>query len=83
MAAALTVLILVPVIISIFWSWFQGGPLSSPVEQEMARRSLRECPFCAEEIQPSAILCRYCGRDIEPILPPAIAAPSHDQRTSI
>lgn len=27
-----------------------------------ARR--RPCPFCAEPIQPSAVLCRFCGREV-------------------
>lgn len=27
-----------------------------------ARR--RPCPFCAELIQPSAVVCRFCGRDV-------------------
>jgi len=29
---------------------------------------LRACPWCAEQIQPAARLCRYCGRNVDPIL---------------
>ncbi len=24
----------------------------------------RPCPFCAEPIQPTAVLCRFCGREV-------------------
>jgi len=28
----------------------------------------RPCPFCAEPIQPSAVVCRFCGRDVAPMV---------------
>jgi uncharacterized membrane protein YfcA len=24
----------------------------------------RRCPFCAEVVQPAAVVCKHCGRDI-------------------
>lgn len=53
-------------------------PTGSTVGGVYSAQGTARCPFCAEPIQPQAVVCRWCGRDLPegPAVAPSAASPS-------
>lgn len=41
--------------------------IAVPTVKKTDYSSLRSCPFCAEQIQNAAKVCKHCGKEVEPI----------------
>jgi hypothetical protein len=51
------------------WQKIDGSE-SEQIFNPASKLATKKCPFCAEEIKVEAVLCRYCGKDQEPLVSP-------------
>jgi hypothetical protein len=51
-----------------------AGERGQAPPQSINQAAVRECPWCAETIKAAAIVCRFCGREVEAL--PAAASPT-------
>ena len=45
------------------------APAAPAIAEAGGGREERECPFCAERVLVKAKICRFCGRELPPVLP--------------
>lgn len=55
--------------------------IAMPSVEKANNFTTRKCPFCQEVIQAKAVVCKHCGRDVEP-LPEKVYAPAEKQPKS-
>jgi hypothetical protein len=58
-------------------------PQAAAIQQQRVNQAMqsvgagtRACPWCAEQIQPAALVCRHCNRDVSVLLAPSAGTPA-------
>lgn len=65
-------------VVALVWALSEGTAPSEPAEAPIGVASdQRACPFCAETIKAAAVVCRHCGRDVQPVAAEVTEATRH------
>lgn len=56
--------IISPLLAGILLALMPARNVGGPSWMERREGKARTCPFCAEYIQPRAVVCKHCGRDL-------------------
>ncbi len=55
------------------WSIYDAYTEAKKLSEQRLIQDTKPCPRCAERVQRTAQVCRYCGHEFEPVRTPSIA----------